>query len=954
MFLKRIAYLKIVICAIVFLCGFGTSNAQHTNTVTATLDTETKEIRIQQEFVYINNSKETLTYLYFNDWANAYSNKKTPLARKFEEEFKKNIHLAKDHERGHTNLINVVDANFEEIKWKRTPESDLIKFNLNTPLIPSDSIKMVFTYVVKLPSNKFTTFGYSNNKKNNYYLKDWYLTPAVYNGEWQLYSNKDLDDLYTEITNTTINFTLPNSLFVETNSTKEATTKLAKNELQTITIKGTKAKSTELIITSEKRFTKHITPFITLNTDLTSSKYEEALQTVSILKITEFIEQHLGKFPHKELLVSKIDYNKSPLYGINQLPSFIRPYEERFQFELKFLKTALNNYLKETLYLNPRKEKWVIDALVNYLMIVYVEDNYPNQKLLGKLSGIFGFRNYKLAKMDFNDQYALLSMLMARKNLDQSLSTPNDSLLKFNQKISSRYKAGLGLAYLASYIGEESVKESIKTFYAKEKLKEITASNFRGILEQSTEKNINWFFDEYVSTSKRIDFKIKKAEREGDSIRITLKNKSGTNVPISLFGLKNDSIVSNYWFSNITKERTVTIPKNGEDRLVLNYDHKIPEFNQRDNWKSLGGFFSRNKKLKFQFFKDVEDPNYTQVLFAPILTFNAYDGFSPGIRLTNKTFLRKRFIYNWSPSYSFKENTLVGYGKFTYTKDHNKGGLYVSNYSLRASTFHFQTNSRYTKITPSVSFGWRPKNNLISNKRKFLSLRYVNVLRQFNENLGGLKETSDPDYSVLNARFVSVNNGIINHFSWYVDAQHSSDFTKLAVTLEYRKLFESNRQFNVRFFAGKFLRNKITNSDFFSFALDRPTDYLFDYNFLGRSEGSGLYSQQIIIAEGGFKSKLPNAFANDWMATVNTSLNIWRWVEFYSDFGFIKSRRQRQQLVYDSGIRLNLVTDYFELYFPLYSNNGWEVSQPNYEEKIRFVVTLSPKTLLGLFKRKWF
>jgi hypothetical protein len=41
----------------------------------------------------------------------------------------------------------------------------------------------------------------------------------------------------------------------------------------------------------------------------------------------------------------------------------------------------------------------------------------------------------------------------------------------------------------------------------------------------------------------------------------------------------------------------------------------------------------------------------------------------------------------------------------------------------------------------------------------------------------------------------------------------------------------------------------------FSYAADRPTDYLFDYNYLGRSESTGLYSQQFILAEGGFKSK---------------------------------------------------------------------------------------------------
>ena len=427
-------------------------------------------------------------------------------------------------------------------------------------------------------------------------------------------------------------------------------------------------------------------------------------------------------------------------------------------------------------------------------------------------------------------------------------------------------------------------------------------------------------------------------------------------MPISLFGLKNDSVVSKYWFSDIETIKRVVIPRNEEERLVLNYDQKIPEFNQRDNWKSLGGFLSSNKKLKFTFFRDSENPYYNQVFYVPILNFNIYDGWTPGLRLYNKTFLERPFVYDFAPAYSFREKSLVGSGRFSYRKYLSKTGLYVANYSLGASTYHFQENSRYTKITPSLSFGWRPE-NLRSNKKEFLSFRYVNVLRNKADNLADFE--TPPDYSVLNARYTNHNPGIINYLSWFADAQHAKDFSKVAFELEYRQLFENNRQFNVRFFAGKFLRNKTTdyrNPNFFSFALDRPTDYLFDYGYLGRSEDSGLYSQQIIIAEGGFKSFMPEQFrfANDWMATVNTSVNLWRWIEVYGDMGYVKNKEVSGKFVYDSGVRLNLLTDYFELYFPLYSNNGWEVSQPNYGEKIRFIVTVSPKTLIGLFTRKWF
>ena len=932
--------------------GFSVCNAQHNNILTATLDDDNKAIAVQQEFIYENNSDVILNVLYFNDWAHAYSNKNTGLAKRFAEEFKRSLHLAKQNERGYTTILSAVDDNYRGLNWKRTTGDDIIRIELNTPLRPGESAKLFLTYSVKLPENKFTPYGYDN--KNNYYLKDWYLTPAYFDGAWHLYSNKNLEDLYTGVTSTTVNFTYPRGLNLVSNFQVLGNSQFSNGQLAQLT--ASQQKNCELILTPEKKFMTHVTPEMTIITDIESAKYGEIARGISINRVTKFIKDNLGDYPHSQLLVSTIDYNKNPLYGINQLPSFIRPYEEQFQYEMKFLKTALINILEETLFLDPRKEQWLSDAIANYLMIAYVDEYYPDQKLLGKLSKIWGVRSFNLAKMDFNEQYPFLYMLTSRRNLDQPLLTSNDSLIKFNQKIANKYKAGLGLSYLASYVGKDKVDKGIKTFYKHFKLSQVKTLDFESILKRMTNKNIDWFFQDYVSTDRKIDFKIKKVEKTEDSLYVTLKNKKGTNVPISLFGLKNDSVVSKYWFSDIETIKRVVIPRNEEERLVLNYDQKIPEFNQRDNWKSLGGFLSSNKKLKFTFFRDSENPYYNQVFYVPILNFNIYDGWTPGLRLYNKTFLERPFVYDFAPAYSFREKSLVGSGRFSYRKYLSKTGLYVANYSLGASTYHFQENSRYTKITPSLSFGWRPE-NLRSNKKEFLSFRYVNVLRNKADNLADFE--TPPDYSVLNARYTNHNPGIINYLSWFADAQHAKDFSKVAFELEYRQLFENNRQFNVRFFAGKFLRNKTTdyrNPNFFSFALDRPTDYLFDYGYLGRSEDSGLYSQQIIIAEGGFKSFMPEQFrfANDWMATVNTSVNLWRWIEVYGDMGYVKNKEVSGKFVYDSGVRLNLLTDYFELYFPLYSNNGWEVSQPDYGEKIRFIVTVSPKTLIGLFTRKWF
>jgi hypothetical protein len=52
---------------------------------------------------------------------------------------------------------------------------------------------------------------------------------------------------------------------------------------------------------------------------------------------------------------------------------------------------------------------------------------------------------------------------------------------------------------------------------------------------------------------------------------------------------------------------------------------------------------------------------------------------------------------------------------------------------------------------------------------------------------------------------------------------------------------------------------------------------------------------------------------------------IFGWVEVYGDVGFMLTSN-KPRFLYDSGIRLNLVHNYFDI-FPVYSSNGWEASE---------------------------
>ena len=108
------------------------------------------------------------------------------------------------------------------------------------------------------------------------------------------------------------------------------------------------------------------------------------------------------------------------------------------------------------------------------------------------------------------------------------------------------------------------------------------------------------------------------------------------------------------------------------------------------------------------------------------------------------------------------------------------------------------------------------------------------------------------------------------------------------------------------------------------------------------------------MAEGGFKSKFETSSANDYLITSNLTMGLWKVLEFYMDVGAIKNKGSNLKGFFDSGLGINFIPDYLQLYFPFYSSEGWQIDNKNYEQKIRFVLSIDPDQLMSLFSRRWF
>ncbi len=384
-----------------FIIGLGLTKISYAQTsmdIIAVLNDSTHTFNIQHKIEYENTSPDTLKAIYLNDWANSYKDKSTPLAKRFAEDYLRRFHFAKTEERGNTRMYSVSDANQLPYNWERPVDAaDIIRIDLENPLLPGETQTINLLYSVKVPSDKFTRYGYDD--EGNFKLNYWYVTPAVYKKGWQIYSDKNLGNQYTPPVSISIKLSTRPYLYV---ASPLQIDKLVTEDLyKTTYLSGTNSVSSQLYLSKSYRFESILANRTKIVSNLDDEGLSKEIKASLLSRIMQFLETRLGEYPQSSLMVTKDEYLNNPVYGLNQLPDFIRPFPDGFQYDVKQLKTITNQFVKNTILVNPRNEQWVYDALVISLMMDYVDEYYPNTYLLGSLS------NFPIVKW-FQCYYKLL------------------------------------------------------------------------------------------------------------------------------------------------------------------------------------------------------------------------------------------------------------------------------------------------------------------------------------------------------------------------------------------------------------------------------------------------------------------------------------------------------------------------------------------------------------------
>tara|TARA_B100001250_G_scaffold59724_1_gene46545 strand:- start:12508 stop:15747 length:3240 start_codon:yes stop_codon:yes gene_type:complete len=363
------------------------------------------------------------------------------------------------------------------------------------------------------------------------------------------------------------------------------------------------------------------------------------------------------------------------------------------------------------------------------------------------------------------------------------------------------YKTAAMLYNLQYVLGDKLFLDAMQHYFATWKIAHPYNEDFRNTIIQYTKVDLNWFFDQWLESTKRIDYSVKVKE---DVLTFTRKSRMQMPIDFRIIandGKKYDYHIPNNWFIKTTNAKilskwhgwdlihpeykvTLDIPS-GIDQVIIDPTNRLADAYMPDNNSKS------NTTLDFdhQLWQYPDWKNY-ELKYRPDVWWNNYDGIKLGLNI-NGGYMNHHHLFNvtaWlntggmqkeditNPndydyySYRLKYNTnldniilnsrlnlqsqfLAGLhnNKISIQKSDNQGNnkLAVEFLSLYRTNENYLTDAIYNRSGVAYSRG----NNSKVNNRINISIEhnynYTNGNGRVNLELKSSAIGSDYDYDIL-------------------------------------------------------------------------------------------------------------------------------------------------------------------------------------------------------------
>ena len=907
-----------------------------------TLNEDQKSIWVEQTLVYHNPHQKSIHQIKLLNWVSAYQKRKTPLLKRKIEDRKNDLYFAKDDLLGHLESLQYAYGNnFSEIL---NTKQENIFLPLSEELKSGERITIRLKYIIRLPDARFTGYGVD---ANHILLKYFFLVPETFENESQSNSfYRDTEETANAGSFWKVNFEIPKNWKIYSNL-------LEKNGFE---FEG------KSITDPEFQITKEIYPEFSLNVDgqnvkvdlgYQTNEYQRQILPMVLANHLKFIKTRTGHLPEKLFITDKF-MRKEEFIGIDDIKFWKFKFQMFTDYEktdLDYFSTISKKVMEEYFIANKTKDHWLKNGLKSYLETQYLKQNYPDHKLIGNLAdnaNIFGIKPLKIfhaSKLKLNERYGLAYHYIYTQNLDQKIGTPFYKLSNFNTTAISQFETGSLLNYISEYEGNASFDVFLKQYFSAHYQKKVGGEDFLKSLENHSNGKSS-FLKNMMAEKHRINFNLKSFDEAGQDYLVKINKNNAEIIPLKVETEKKSGEKTTFWTQgNAVENDSISVPENETNKIVLNDDYIFPETNFRDNYLYTKGIFSNMKKIRFKLIKDIQNPEYNEIFITPRLTFNAYDKILFGMNFKNKGIFDQKFDYSVTPYYSSGTGKLTGSAGLGYAVLPPDSFFRSWNFGISGSYFHYDKDLAYKKFGASTSLNFNKDPRSAIGRSLYFGYNYYE--RELTPAMILANEYAK--YNLWNLGYAYSDNRMIHEQYIGTNVQWMEDFQKISAEAFYRWEFAKNKKISYRWFAGYFVKNE-TKNPLFDYGISRVSNYSFSYGLLGQSATSGILSQQFILAEGGFKSYFDTT-VNQFITSFNVDSHLWKWFNLYADAGVYKNKNQSAQFIWDSGVKVKLIPDFLEIYFPVASSLGFEPSFKDYGYRIRYTLVLNLGALINNLRR---
>ncbi len=784
--------------------------------IDAKIDEEQHKIEGKQTLFYYNNSPDTLNYVYFHLWQNAFV--KGSYLHKLERSQHVKPRLGEYEEQGLGCVIEQLEVDGKNVEIEL--DNTILKVYLPEPLYPNHktTFSIDFTTYWDKGATRRRMKMYDAWGQMHYNGVQWFPKMCVYDRKfgWDTYQHLN-KEFYADFGSYDVSLNFPSNYVVEATGAllnrEEVLPKDLREQLDVKNFKDKKWNEPPSIITPYVKGQRKTWKFRANNVHdfaftadpsyRLDTEYWNGIECVGIVQ-----EPHARGWQQSADYVAKIIKTFSEDIGMYQYPKMVAA-DAADGMEYPMITLDGGSYPGfKGLFVHEIGHNWFYGMVGNNETYRASLDEGFTQFLtawgLTKLEGdlvrkepkklsqksVYNATTYRDLRV--YNRYISTALNGNEKPLNTHSNDFNDALHHEGGYGMVYYKTATMLYSLQYVLGDTLFQNALRHYFHQWRFAHPYFNDFRRSIINYTHVDLNWFFDQWLETTKRLDYGITGIKRlkGNDSFSVTFKRNGEMQMPIDFTVFAKDGSVHNFhipntWFEkefdgkilnkwygwgswNKTYDAHIQVPS-GIKNVQIDTSYRLADIYAVDNYKTKGLPLSPKAVIvKPDFgYRKPSDHKHHRGYIRPDLWWNPIDGIKAGVTI-NANYLNtmhKLHASVWFNTHVGQYDTFKVYDYENWYNRHvpvNYNIAYESPFSRFTPKFKLQVNS---KLLDGL---WYHRGGVQWEKDKHNTLRVYAQTMWRNVNY-------DRDYLIYNNEWSSMKarpNSSIN-ISWTHTAKYT-------------------------------------------------------------------------------------------------------------------------------------------------------------------------------------